>query len=102
MVDNDKTGQTVNIINNVIKTGGSSKTIVKVFEKPPPPPPKCPTGQHYDSTSRKCIDDTLPCDKDPTLPECEEPDPCEEDPTAEGCEDLGPIEDLGDGGEAEG
>src|SRR5919112_1608960 len=61
MVDNGKTGQTVNIINNVIKTGGSSsKTIVKVFEKPPPPPPKCPTGQHYDSKTRKCVDDTPP------------------------------------------
>jgi hypothetical protein len=43
----------------VIKTGGSSsKTIVKVFEKPPPPPPKYPTGQHYDSKTRKCVDDT--------------------------------------------
>jgi hypothetical protein len=115
MVDNGKTGQTVNIINNVIKTGGSSsKTIVKVFEKPPPPPPKCPTGQHYDSKTRKCVDDTPPCEVDPTLPECEDPKPpcevdptaegcsiptppqpdCEEDPTAEGCEDLDPcIED---------
>lgn len=35
MADNGKTSQTVNIINNVIKTGGSSsKTIVEVFGKP--------------------------------------------------------------------
>jgi hypothetical protein len=34
MIDNGKTIQTVQIINNVIKTGGSSsKTIVKVFER---------------------------------------------------------------------
>jgi hypothetical protein len=34
MADNGKTIQTVQIISNVIKTGGSSrKTIVKVFSK---------------------------------------------------------------------
>jgi hypothetical protein len=75
MVDNGKTGQTVQIINNVIKTGGSSsKIIVKVIERgggddgkpPPPPPPKCPSGQHYDSKTGKCVDDTPPCEEDPT------------------------------------
>src|SRR5215217_5795867 len=49
MIDNGKTGQTVQIINNVIKTGGSSsKTIIKKFRDP-----KCPSGQHYDSTTGK-------------------------------------------------
>ncbi|HEX6028692.1 MAG TPA: hypothetical protein VFY64_06600 [Nitrososphaeraceae archaeon] len=38
MADNGKTGQAIQIINNVINSRGSnSKTIVKVFEKPPPP-----------------------------------------------------------------
>ena len=88
MADNGKTILTVQIINNVIKTGGrSSKTIVKVFErggggdgKPPPPPPP-------------------DCTKTPKPPGCP-PDPeppCEDDPTAEGCEDPEPIEDPDDG-----
>jgi hypothetical protein len=46
MADNGKTSQTVNIINNVIKTGGSSsKTIVEVFGKPTPPPPELPAQE---------------------------------------------------------
>src|SRR5215212_11441869 len=55
MIDNGKTIQTIQIINNVIKTGGSSsKTIIKKFRDP-----KCPSGQHYDSTTGKCVDDSL-------------------------------------------
>ena len=61
MIDNGKTIQTVNIINNVIKTGGSSsKTIVKVFERDGgggqnqtiPTPPKDDENQNLSSRCR--------------------------------------------------
>jgi hypothetical protein len=102
MIDYSKTIQTLQIINNVIKTGrSSSKTIVKVFEKPPPPPPTCPSGQHYDSATRKCVKDIIRCIDNPNVEGCEPIppplDPCEEDPDAEGCEDPEPIEDPGNG-----
>jgi hypothetical protein len=110
MIDNGKTIQTVQIINNVIKTGGSSsKTIVKVFErggggdgKPPPPSPDCtktpkPPGCPPDPEPPDCTktpkppgcppDPEPPCEDDPTAEGCP-PDPeppCEDDPTAEGC-----------------
>jgi hypothetical protein len=115
MIDNGKTGQTVNIINNVIKTGGSSsKTIVKVFERggggdgkpppPPPPPPECPSGQHYDSTTRKCVDDTPPCEEDPTAEGCEDPEPITDPEPIEDPDDAdeGDADDGGDEGGDEG
>src|SRR5215212_5916256 len=93
MIDNGKTIQTIQIINNVIKTGGSSsKTIIKKFGDPSPPPPKCPTGQHYDSTTGKCVDDTPPCDNDPKPPECVEPDPCDNDPKPPECVEPDPCD----------
>ena len=61
MIDNGKTIQTVNIIKNVIKTGGSSsKTIVKVFERDGgggqnqtiPTPPKDDVDQNLSSRCR--------------------------------------------------
>jgi hypothetical protein len=67
VADNGRTSQTVQIINNVIKTGGSSsKTIVKVIERDGggnntiPGPSTCTPGQYYDSLQKKCVTPPVP------------------------------------------
>ena len=86
MIDNGKTIQTVNIINNVIKTGGSSsKTIVKVFERDGgggqnqtiPTPPKddeirtCPQDAGLAQfTCQTGKSEEQLCSEQPEIPDC--------------------------------
>lgn len=46
---------------------GTSAMWVSMTPLPPPPPPVCPTGQHWDATLNKCVDDT-PTPPGPTPP----------------------------------
>jgi hypothetical protein len=103
--NNGKTGQTVNIINNVVKSGGgNSKTIVKVIGdrggggggdgKPQPTPtPTCKSGYHWDTIAKRCVPDSPPdpCIENPNAEGCEPEDPCIENPNAEGCEPEDPC-----------
>src|SRR5918995_732537 len=60
--DGGKSNHTTTVIKNYVKSSSSSRENGGRDGSP-----KCPAGQHYDSTTRKCVDDTPPdpCKKDP-------------------------------------
>jgi hypothetical protein len=85
--DGGKSSHVTTVIKNYVKSSSSSRENGDRDGSP-----KCPAGQHYDSTTRKCVDDTSPdpCKKDPKPPGCPPPPDCKKDPTAKGCEPSPP------------